>query len=99
MQKAHILIVALCLGIVGCTTTKQPGFEERDRFVITTPSFYDNKVFYVSATLEDDQYPLERADQLTEDAKSTIVHGSPLTLILNNVTLPPSQGIRPANPH
>ena len=91
MKKAQILIVTLCFGIVGCTTSKQPGFEERDRFVVNTPSFYDNKVFYVSATLEHDQYPLKRADQLTEDSNSTIIHGSPLSLILNNVTLPPSQ--------
>ena len=91
MQKAHILTVALCLGIVGCTTTKQPGFEERDRFVVNTPSYYDNRVFYVSANLEQDQYALKRADQLKDDPNSTIVHGSPLSLILNSVTLPPSQ--------
>ena len=91
MKKATILAVTLCVAIVGCAVSKQPGFEDRDRFVVNTPSFYDNKVFYVSATLENEKYALRRADQLTEDAKSTIVHGSPLSLILNNVTLPPSQ--------
>ncbi|MBK1714986.1 translation initiation factor eIF-2B alpha/beta/delta subunit family protein [Rubrivivax gelatinosus] len=91
MQKAQILTIALCLCTVGCTTTKQPGFEERDRFVVNTPSFYDNRVFYVSANLEQAEYPLKRADQLKDDPNLTIVHGSPLSLILNNVTLPPSQ--------
>ncbi|MBB2486163.1 hypothetical protein H5407_13145 [Mitsuaria sp. WAJ17] len=92
MKTAKTLSMALFLCLfVGCATSRQPGFEERDRFVINTPSYFDNKVFYVLQNLENDQYPLKRADQLTSDSKSMIFHGSPLSLILNNVTLPPSQ--------
>jgi hypothetical protein len=89
VRQLYLLI--LCLIATGCNGIRQPGFGERDRFAINTPTYFDNKVFYVLPKLEEDQYPLKRADQLTEDSSSRINHGSPLSVILNSVVLPPSQ--------
>ena len=70
-----------------------PGFGERDRFVITTPQYYDNRVFFMSPVATDGNWPLLNSQQAKVEPTdpSRINHGSALSIILNSVSLPPSR--------
>ncbi|WP_156331385.1 hypothetical protein [Pseudomonas kilonensis] len=88
----HIPLIVLGLLVAGCTAGS--GFSERDRNVINTPDYFDNRVFYVSPNKENDVYKLSRSDTLSPDESSDISHGSPISVILDSVTLPRADSSR-----
>lgn len=66
-----------------------PGFSDRDRMVVNTPDYYDSKIFYIDADESGNAYKLKRSSKLNPPEEAKIHHGSPLSIVLNGVTLPP----------
>lgn len=93
MRKCHMLaLVLVAMGMSACGTLA-PGFGERDQYVINTPHYYDNRVYYVAPTPAAKVWPLQDAwDARTSAADAArITHGSPLSVILNSVSVPPPE--------
>lgn len=69
-----------------------PGFEERDRFVVHTPVFGDNRVYYISGSGEpeklEDSVPLELSYRPVLNDTYRVRHGEPLSIIVNSASLP-----------
>lgn len=78
-----------------------PGFTERDQFVVNTPRYYDNRVYYVAPTQTDRKWLLQDAVTARTNAndEARIRHGSALSIILNSVSMPPAanakDGVKP----
>lgn len=70
-----------------------PGFSERDRFVISTPKYYDNRVFFLAPQPVGERWELQgsQAAKVGKTDPARINHGSPLSIILNSVSLPPAE--------
>lgn len=85
--------MALCTALSVTACAGGPGFGERDRFVISTPRYFDNRVYFVSPVAKGSDWPLE--DSVAAKVKASdparINHGSALSIILNSVSLPPAE--------
>ncbi|WP_397453229.1 hypothetical protein [Pseudomonas sp. NA-150] len=85
--KASLLIIAL---LSGCSNIKQPGVSERDLFVTNTPEYPDNRVFYLRGE-PNERYETELLNSFqvaTLDSSKDPVHGQPLSIIINSISLP-----------
>src|SRR4051812_26169775 len=91
--------LASCLLLVGCSLFPT-GFGERDQYVVSTPHYYDNRVFYVAAEPNGHAWPLKDAFAARTQAsdKARIKHGSPLSIILNSVSMPAAETDRRGKP-
>lgn len=89
---ARALALATLL-VSGCAGTLVPGFGERDQYVVNTPRYFDNRVFYLAPEPKDNEWQLQNALQArTSSTDATrIRHGSPLSIILNGVSMPPPE--------
>jgi len=84
---AFLLAAAL---LSGCTNLRQPGFAERDLYVVNTPEYPDNRVFYLKGQTTD-EYETELLNSFqvaTLDSSKDPVHGQPLSIIVNSISLP-----------
>ena len=99
MRVSQLLIPILgALALAGCTSLPV-GFGERDKYVVNTPEYVDNRVFYVAPKPVDTlervvrSWPLQDAwaAKTQADDAARIAHGSALSVILNSVTLPPPE--------
>ena len=87
-----VALVVSALFVSGCSTFA-PGFGERDQYVVNTPRYFDNRVYYVAPKPTAKVWPLQ--DALTartdENDAARIRHGSALSIILNSVSMPPPE--------
>lgn len=77
----------LAMILSGCTSVLQPGVGERDLYVVNTPEYPDNRVFYLGTSSADRLTQLVSGHE-TQTIDSDPVHGQPLTVIVNSVGLP-----------
>lgn len=84
-----LLVTALLLG---CTNIRQPGFSDRDLYVVNTPEYPDNRVFYLKGeTSEIYETKLLNSFQVSAiDSGNDPTHGQPLSIIINSISLPPA---------
>lgn len=81
-------LIGLCaLLLSGCMTSLQPGVTERDLYVVNTPEYPDNRVFYLGASSDKHRTQLISSYDIKTD-DSDPVHGQPLTVIVSSVGLP-----------
>ena len=86
------MVRSLCAAIVGgilvagCGSL-QPSLTERDRYVVNTPQYPDNRVFYFKNGDAGETVALESSLQV-DKAKDYPIHGDPITVVVNSVSLP-----------
>lgn len=85
MKSLWIGVLALTLS--GCTTHFQPSLGERDLYVVNTPEYPDNRVFYLGDSSIDRLTKLVSGHDV-QTINRDPVHGQPLTVIVNSVGLP-----------
>lgn len=90
MKKWSVFLLVTAL-LLGCSNSRQPGFSERDRYVVNTPEYPDNRVFYLkNETSERYETALLNSFQVaTTKSASDPIHGQPLSIIINSISLPP----------
>lgn len=106
-MRIHQLLIPVlgALALAGCTSFPV-GFGERDKYVVNTPKYVDNRVYYVAPKPagEHDKdvraWPLQDAwtARTKSDDAARIAHGSALSVILNNVSLPPPETDKEGKP-
>lgn len=80
-------IVVAVVALSGCSSLLQPGFGERDRYVVNTPEYPDNRVFYLGKGTPEKVTSLIPGYDITTTERDP-VHGQPMTVIVNSVGLP-----------
>jgi hypothetical protein len=91
-MQSLILIAFVCL-FAGCASPLQPGFGERDKFVINTPEYPDNKVYYVEYDESLKSKYLSKLklsydiDQQTID-RNKLIDREPISIVANSVGIP-----------
>ncbi|HBO3169441.1 TPA: hypothetical protein L4R86_003175 [Pseudomonas aeruginosa] len=89
MKTWNALLLVLVV-TSGCANLRQPGFSERDLYVVNTPEYPDNRVFYLqgktSGTYETELLNSFQVAGL--DARNDPVHGQPLSIIINSISIP-----------
>lgn len=97
MNKKMLFVFTLIV-TAGCSNLRQPGFSERDLYVINTPEYPDNRVFYLQGqTNAQYETPLRNSFEIsTANTQNDPVHGQPLSIIINSISLPlsPKEGDR-----
>lgn len=90
LKNTCLFLLANSFLITGCADLS-PGFRERDSFVVNTPEYADNRVFYMSKRKPeaklDAPIPLLNSVELGQSA-SYLSRNSPLSVVLNTVSLP-----------
>ena len=90
MTLRYFVIIFILLNHTACALRLQPGFTERDQYVINTPEFPDNRVYYVK-TKPDDRSTSElnkSLDLYGDQSLEYIKHREPLSIVANSVTFP-----------
>lgn len=88
VRKYVALLLAASLS--GCASMLQPGLQERDRYVVNTPEYPDNRVFYLG-TLDSVKYQTPLLNQIAAMSQRNDLdpkHGDPLSIVLNSASLP-----------
>jgi hypothetical protein len=85
-----IINFSVAILVMGCASVNQPGLSERDLYVVNTPDYPDNRVFYLGP-LNENAYSSDLVNRFdigeagnTQDP----VHGDPLSIIVNSVSIP-----------
>ncbi|WP_162884061.1 hypothetical protein [Pseudomonas protegens] len=89
MKKRMVFLLAF-VAATGCSNMRQPGFSERDLYIVNTPEYPDNRVFYLqSQTNKEFETPLLNSFQVAAtNTRNDPTHGQPLSIIINSISLP-----------
>lgn len=88
-RNLFVKIAALII-LTACSTIRQPGLLERDLYVVNTPEYPDNRVYYLGpfdevsySSLLFDKYQAIKQSKDTDPKQ-----GDSLSIVVNSVTLP-----------
>lgn len=103
MSRKIVIIFGALLALTGCLSNLQPSFSERDKYVINTPEYPDNRVFYVKKFNGTNESSISSSLLLHECFKASkkssncsdisfISNRQPLSIIANAVSIPYKEG-------
>ncbi|WP_134928909.1 hypothetical protein [Pseudomonas protegens] len=89
-MKIWIVFLLTTALLLGCSNSRQPNFFERDTYVINTPEYPDNRVFYLEGeTSEKYETNLLNSFKVSSlESRNDPIHGQPLSIIINSISLP-----------
>lgn len=89
-MRYHFRLILACISLTvtaACTQTG-PGVGQIDRYLVHTPVFADNRIFFVGPENTSHVSALTLQGTALKRGDKTINHGDPLSIIVNSVEMP-----------